>query len=298
MKVFNLTKNNTTYTSNAYYIRGTWNTLSDINTLIDTGRDEVFFDEIERIYTGVGKTRVERVLLTHSHYDHTGNLPRIIENWNPEVYAMSKSLSGVTNLIKGGNEIQIGDTKAIVIACPRHSSDSVCYYLPNEKVLFSGDTQVVNLPIVHYDESFLIFLEKIAHCNVQVIYPGHGEPITENCNAKIHESLKNIAKKRKESVKLVDDKLKNSKFSWINIESDDKWVGKVRYQEKGNCVKIYSITVYPEFQYHGFAENTINILKSKYYKIVADRVRPTAKGFWEKMKFNESKDGNFIWEKG
>ena len=40
MKVFNLTENSEVYTSNVYLVTGDFNALSDVNTLIDVGRDE------------------------------------------------------------------------------------------------------------------------------------------------------------------------------------------------------------------------------------------------------------------
>ncbi len=194
MKIYNLTQNSRTYTSNAYFIRGEWNTLGDINTLIDAGRDPVLFSELEKISTGVGKTKIETVLLTHNHYDHVTNLVKIRKRWNPKVYAASKSVPGVTNLIKDGEVIRIADQHGIAIACPGHSSDSVCFYVPNERVLFAGDTQLTNLSDGNYEPGFAKCLEKISKYNVHAIYPGHGQPITENCNQKIAESLKVIKK--------------------------------------------------------------------------------------------------------
>ena len=38
MKIDNLTVKSTVYTSNAYLVRGDWNKLSDINTLVDVGK--------------------------------------------------------------------------------------------------------------------------------------------------------------------------------------------------------------------------------------------------------------------
>ncbi len=190
MKLYNLTENSSTYTSNAYFIRGEWNTLNDCNTLIDAGRDPVLFDEIQKISTGVGKRRIDKVLLSHNHYDHTGNLKKIIEKWQPRVYAFTKSLATVTDIVKDGDIIKVGDTETIVIACPGHSSDSVCFYCPVEKILFSGDTQLTNLREGSYQMEYLQCLEKIAGLDVQTIYPGHGQPIVTNCNRKIKESLR------------------------------------------------------------------------------------------------------------
>ena len=65
MKVDNLTSHNKVYTSNVYLLTGNWNTLSDLNTLIDVGRDPSILEKIDSASTGVGKQRVEPVSYTH-----------------------------------------------------------------------------------------------------------------------------------------------------------------------------------------------------------------------------------------
>ena len=72
MKIINLTENSTVYTSNVYLVLGSWNSLSDVNTLFDVGRDPNILEILNNTSTGFGKKRVEQVVLTHSHYDHTG----------------------------------------------------------------------------------------------------------------------------------------------------------------------------------------------------------------------------------
>ena len=89
MKILNLTTDSKIYTSNVYLITGTWNAIDDVNTLIDVGRDPSVIDKINSASTGVGKRRVEQVVLTHGHYDHASLLPRIREVFNPVVYAFS-----------------------------------------------------------------------------------------------------------------------------------------------------------------------------------------------------------------
>jgi len=297
MKIFNLTKNHSTYTSNAYFVRGDWNTLQDINTLIDTGRDPVLFDTLDHIYTGVGKSRIERVLLTHNHYDHTGNLKEIIKRWNPEVYAFSKSINAETKIIRDGEYIRIGDQNAMVIACPGHSSDSVCFYVPSEKILFSGDTQLTNIPKANYPENFKKCIEKISMLNIKIIYPGHGDPISDECNKKLKESLKIVNNNNSNNIQLIKDTASTSKYCWLNIEAEDQRVGKMRMEINSNGAKIYSIAIYQKYERNGFAKHCVDILKSKYNTVIADRVRSSARGFWEKMSFVENNNGSFIWTK-
>ena len=95
MKVFNLTESAEVYTSNVYLVRGSRNAIEDVNTLVDVGQDRGVLAKIANAPTGVGKTRVAQVILTHSHYDHAGMLGRVREEYHPICYAFSRSLGGV-----------------------------------------------------------------------------------------------------------------------------------------------------------------------------------------------------------
>jgi len=83
MKILNLTANSKTYTCHVYLILGNWNALDDVNTLIDAGRDPNLIHIIRNISTGVGKKPIDQIILTHSHYDHTGMITEIKKEFNP-----------------------------------------------------------------------------------------------------------------------------------------------------------------------------------------------------------------------
>lgn len=165
MRISNLAQGNTVYTSNAFLVRGDWNTLADRNTLVDTGRDPVVLDNLEQAATGVGKPRVQQVVLTHSHYDHVGMLQAIRQRYRPIVYAYSPHLSGVDRVLKDGDRLLLGDGWFEVIHVPCHSQDSICLHHPGEGVLFSGDTPLGG----HGNES-----SPLGDCAACVVYPGHG----------------------------------------------------------------------------------------------------------------------------
>jgi len=198
MKILNLTSDSKMYTSNVYLITGTWNAIDDLNTLVDVGRDPSVIEKINNASTGVGKKRVEQVILTHSHYDHASLLPQIIETFKPEVYAYSSSLEGVDHLLKDGDMLKLGDRIFEVIYTPGHSSDSICLYCEEERVLFAGDSAVVIRSAGGtYEDGFVHALEKICRRDIQSIYFGHGGPLVNNCNARLHDSLKIVREARK-----------------------------------------------------------------------------------------------------
>ncbi len=83
-------------------------------------------------------------------------------------------------------------------------------------------------------------------------------------------------------------------YDRIDIDLPGARVGTVRCRFMGEKVVVYSIQVFPEFQRNNYATVAIDELKARFSVIVADRVRFTAREFWEKMGFRELPDGN--WE--
>ena len=83
-------------------------------------------------------------------------------------------------------------------------------------------------------------------------------------------------------------------YDRIDIDLPDVRVGNVRCRFMDEKVIVYSITVCPEFQHNGYGPAVVDMLKSRYSVIVADRVRFTARDFWAKMGLKEKPDGN--WE--
>lgn len=177
MRIDSLLTNPQKYSSNTYLIRGDFNSLNDKNSLIDTGADDYIIDEIEKINTGAGKKRVEQVILTHNHFDHTGGLKYIKDQYNPLVFAFSEA-QYVDRILKNGDIIKLGDKNFEIIYCPEHSNDSICLYSWEDKILFSGD---VNIAIINqggeYSKGFMKTIEKLIFLGVEKIFPGHGKPI-------------------------------------------------------------------------------------------------------------------------
>ena len=195
MKVMNLSANSKIYTSNVYLLTGDWNCIKDINTMVDVGRDPKVIDEIYQASTGVGKVKVEKVILTHNHYDHSSLLPQIKTLFKPHVYAYSSSLEGVDTYVKGGEIIKIADRMGEIIYTPGHSNDSICLYFAEEGILFAGDTPlIIHSPGGNYESGFVKSLEYICRKNINTIYFGHGNPLTQNCNEMLQETLHNVRK--------------------------------------------------------------------------------------------------------
>ena len=201
MRITNLTGGKKkTYCANVYLIRGDWNRIDDVNTLIDVGNDPVVIEEIRETATGVGKTPVEQVILTHAHYDHAAFLPTIRELYDPVVYAQSP-FAGADRVLSDGDMLRCGDRSFEVIHTPGHSNDSICLYCAEDGVLFAGDTPVlITSDDGSYEENFVFALQRLCRKDVKEIYFGHGDPLLDNCNALLRSSLRNVKGSLKQGV--------------------------------------------------------------------------------------------------
>ncbi len=99
------------------------------------------------------------VLLTHGHYDHMLAARAVSQRYGIPVYAheaeqevlrdAQKNLSAVWSApytmeadctVKEGQVLSLAGYEIHVMHTPGHTKGSVCYYLPEVGVLFSGDT--------------------------------------------------------------------------------------------------------------------------------------------------------------
>ena len=153
---------------------------------IDSGEAVERYQWFLRGYlAAVERAEIGIAAITHHHADHSGNL-----KWAKATLGAEISIpAGGRKLLKGriprevnsladGDVIDLGSgVRLQVLATPGHSVDSLCYYLEEEGVLFTGDTllgssttTVWNLG--HYRRS----LERLLQLpNLKVICPGHGK---------------------------------------------------------------------------------------------------------------------------
>lgn len=88
----------------------------------------------------------------------------------------------------------------------------------------------------------------------------------------------------------------HSEYDWANISFGNTRVGKARCKIDGDTLIIYSVNIYPEYSGHGYGTSFVEEAKTKFRRIIADRVRFTAIGFWDKVGFKDNNDGNWVYE--
>lgn len=199
MRITKIRTNEKVYSSNVYLIRGEFNGLKDVNTLVDTGGDGSIVDEIKKINTGAGKTPVAQIVLTHTHFDHTGGVKALKAEYNLKILACSRE-EYVDVVLKNGDIIFMGDRQFEVIHTGEHSQDSICLYGWEDRVLFSGDVPVdIKSSNGSYSRYFLSVLERLATFRIDVIYPGHGDPLHGGAKT-ILKTLENV-----KNSKIIED---------------------------------------------------------------------------------------------
>lgn len=117
-------------------------------------------DEGERILARIGSRQVCGVLLTHGHFDHIGAVDAVCKAFSAPVYIHSGDLEKLTSPVANcgagfgiyrtvetpGTPLEDGDVidaagfPVEVMHTPGHSNGSVCYLLPGDAGVITGDT--------------------------------------------------------------------------------------------------------------------------------------------------------------
>jgi len=87
-------------------------------------------------------------------------------------------------------------------------------------------------------------------------------------------------------------------YDRIDIDLPDARIGNIRCRLLAEKAIVYSIQVFPEFQRNGYGAAAIDMLKARYPVLIADRVRFSAREFWEKMGFTVNAEGNWEYRRG
>jgi len=153
------------------------------------------------------------IAATHAHPDHWPMAPRLAARLRCDTMGFEpKNGFKPAVLLKDGGTIDGKGWKLRVVHTPGHSSDHVCFYLPEEKALFTGDhvmgwsTSVIMASDGNL-RGYLASLERILDLDVTVSYPGHGDPIRDT-GSRVRELISHRHMRTREIVSALHRGLK------------------------------------------------------------------------------------------
>lgn len=190
-----------------YYRMSVYRMNKNVQTVYVFIVDDVLLDTAQRhnrdnIYEIAKGKNINKILLTHHHEDHSGNLNYLMKKLNIKAYGHQKShdilksgytvsplasyLSGqvdnaVIEIINDGDEIETSKHKLKAIYTPGHCEDHFSYYEQNEGWLFSGDLFVAErIKYFAKFESLLTQIEslkKLVQLDFDVLFCSHNPKI-------------------------------------------------------------------------------------------------------------------------
>ncbi|WP_274561011.1 MBL fold metallo-hydrolase [Streptomyces spiramyceticus] len=170
---------------------------SDLAVVIDPGPlDDVHLRTVIDTAEKAGK-RVALTLLTHGHPDHAEGAARFAELTRTSVRALDPALRLGDEGLAAGEVISTGGLEMRVVPTPGHTADSLCFHLPADGAVLTGDTVLGRgtTVVAHPDGRLGDYLDSLRRLRslavddgVHTVLPGHG-PVLEDAQGVIEYYL-------------------------------------------------------------------------------------------------------------
>ena len=148
--------------------------------VVDPGPDDP--GHLARVRAEAGD--IALVLLTHGHPDHGAGARTLAREAGVGVRAVDPAHRLGDEGLGDGEHVTVDDLVVTVLATPGHSSDHVCFVLPEAGVVLTGDhvlgrgTTVVAHPDGRMRD-YLDSLDRLAEVGATRLLPGHG-PVVDD----------------------------------------------------------------------------------------------------------------------
>lgn len=218
-----------TWTFMGVYVPNVYLVVGEEAVLIDSGFEDrdAARTRIEYI-EGLAPLKLAYIIVTHPHPDHIGGCRAIKKATSAQIVmhylaaAQARREYRVTGdiLVEDGDVLDIGGIHLEIIYTPGHSPASICVYVRERKILFTGDhilgigTTVVDAPdgdMTQYIDS----LKKLLKYDISLICPGHGPPIHE-----AERKIKELIAHRRERERQVISCLRQSRKTVAKLVSE------------------------------------------------------------------------------
>ena len=150
--------------------------------VVDPGPDEE--EHLQRIcaIAAAAGQRVELIVLTHRHADHSAGAVRLAELTGAPVRAVDPAHRLGSEGLAAGDVLEAAGCLVRVVATPGHSSDSVCLQLAADDAVLTGDTVLGRgTTVIGQDGSLADYLDSLHRLRaladetgLVALLPGHG----------------------------------------------------------------------------------------------------------------------------
>jgi hydroxyacylglutathione hydrolase len=184
--------------------------------LLDTGAGvPEYMNELAGYLGERGWSQPSRVVLTHRHRDHLGGVAHLRERFHglrvgKMIHRDADLPEGIEDL-REGQPIEGDGVTLIPLHTPGHASDHLCYYLPEEKAVFTGDVVLSGSTTVIPAEDgdlldYMNSLKRLQDLGVRRIYPAHG-PVVEDGPGLIAEYIEHRLMRERQILQALGDGL-------------------------------------------------------------------------------------------
>lgn len=166
---------------------------SELAVVIDPGPlDDVHLRNVVDTAEKAGK-RVALTLLTHGHPDHAEGAARFAELTGTKVRALDPALRLGDEGLAHGDVVTVGGLELRVVPTPGHTADSLCFHLPADRAVLTGDTILGRgtTVVAHPDGRLGDYLDSLRRLRsltvddgVHTVLPGHG-PVLEDAQGAV-----------------------------------------------------------------------------------------------------------------
>jgi hydroxyacylglutathione hydrolase len=165
-------------TSNAFLVEG------ERTVLVDSGSN---FDAVSRVEDAVDD--LDALVLTHTHPDHVGNVPSLVEAFDVDVWGFDPDHDLVDRGVDDGDALRLGDDEHEALHTPGHRDDHLCFYSQGAGRLFAGDLVFANggfgrTDLAEGNRATLIesieYVFETVDDSLSALYVGHGPAVEQD----------------------------------------------------------------------------------------------------------------------
>ena len=214
--------------------------------LIDAGfSDDDSYNKRMEFLRAHSDAKLRYILLTHHHYDHSSGAQRLREATGAEIVLhvdeekwllspqeetgdfeipedqkeareqarkwREEAAKAVPDIrVEDGAVIKVGGFHVQCLHTPGHTAGHLCFYVPEEKVLFSGDnvlgvgTAAISPPPHGDMGQYVASLRRMKEVNADLLLPGHG-PAVKEPQRKIQELIDHRQQREDQILRLLAD---------------------------------------------------------------------------------------------